>query len=92
MPAGEPQQELTPASLDSGEDRTARHGLVSYIQLRRKDKMQLRLLRYNDPGIQTVGVYAELMVLERAPEMVRPGRRQVPGRLTLGEKHGLTRK
>lgn len=54
--------------------------------------MQLRLLRYNDPGIQTVGVYAELMVLERAPEMVRPGRRQVPGRLTLGEKHGLTRK
>lgn len=31
---------------------------------------------YNDLGIQTVAVYTELTVLERAPEMVRPGRWQ----------------
>lgn len=32
---------------------------------------------YNDLGILTVAVYTGLMALERAPEMVRPGRWQV---------------
>lgn len=63
--------------MDSGEDRTVTQ-LVSCLQLRWKDRMQLTPLTSvcSDPGIQTVAVHAGLMVLEIASAMVRPGRRQ----------------
>lgn len=62
--------------MDSGEDRTVTRP-VSCLQLRWKDRMQLRPLTSacSDPGIQTVAVHEGLMV-EIAPETVRPGRRQ----------------
>lgn len=65
MSAGEPQQDINSASLDSGEERAVQHGLASCLQLRPKDKMQLRPLasKFNDAGIRTVAVYAELVVL-----------------------------
>lgn len=63
--------------MDSGEARTVTRP-VSCLQLRWKDRMQLRPLTSacSDPGIQTVAGHAGLMVLEIAPEMVRPGRWQ----------------
>lgn len=89
MSVGEPQQDIDSASLDSREDRAVRRPSLR-LQLRPKHKTQLRPLasRYNDTGIQTVAVYAELVVLRWLDQ----GDGKQPGSLTFGEEHGLTRK